>query len=177
MTPTTQDAELLPCPFCGGPPTLHRGMVAFTDVEIHCDDCSMVGPNFDEQKEMVANEAEAIAAWNTRAAPSQPSTPQDAGLIERARVWLSGDSSGPDNQYAIMRALADRLEALSQTANAEPEGWRGIESAPKDGVAVLTFGNGASWSGGYAIQPAGEAHRYPWERVTHWMPLPPAPDA
>jgi hypothetical protein len=43
-------------------------------------------------------------------------TTQDAGLIERARVWLSGDSSGPDNQYAIMRALADRLEAR--------EGWR-----------------------------------------------------
>ena len=62
-----EQAVLLPCPFCGGKATVCIGFAAFIDVEIHCDDCSMAGPNFDEQESVDENRAEAVAAWNTRA--------------------------------------------------------------------------------------------------------------
>ena len=102
-----------------------------------------------------------IAEYEGQSETPMTTTPQDAELIERARVWLSGDSSGPDNQYAIMRALADRLEAMSQglTAHqAKPVVWRGVRyvaaiptqeqrdavcltDLPKQGDAILVWIN------------------------------------
>lgn len=106
-------------------------------------------------------------------------TNQDAGLIERARLWLTGDSY--ENQYAIIRELADRLEALSQAATAEPEGWRGIESAPTDGRNVLVFCPRASDHGYNRIRLTWRkdgkwqgANNTSWP-PTHWMPLPVPP--
>jgi hypothetical protein len=76
----------------------------------------------------------------------------------------------------MLAALADRLEAR--------EGWRDIESAPKDGSVVLL---------GYPPHPRIDRSVYEgrWNRAqntwtscngfilhsdaTHWMPLPPAP--
>jgi hypothetical protein len=84
------------------------------------------------------------------------------------------------------RALADRLE--------QREGWRGIESAPKDGTNILVWKpetsrqaqateawfcrpyEGASdaqgwWQTGRGMIPQGIPGT-----PTHWMPLPPAPE-
>ena len=115
---------------------------------------------------------------------TQPMT--DRELITAARVWLSGDSSGPYNQYAIMRALADRLEALAS----RPDGWRGIESAPKDGTWVelwmtMPTPHGyasegphpviAKWDGENCWDVPFEDAWFVDADFTHWMPLPPAP--
>lgn len=108
-------------------------------------------------------------------------SPTDEELIAAARVWLSGDSSGPDNQYAIMRALADRLEALAS----RPDGWMVIESAPRDRpfwarktsneIALCWRHNPSSrtdevvtWTGNQGFRAV--EWRYP-------DPLPPAPQA
>ena len=87
-----------------------------------------------------------------------------------------------DHMHAATKLLcdeaADRLEALAS----RPGGWRGIESAPRDGTRFMAY------------EEADEAKFYPcwwqvdfsywegWQNVwdsepnpTHWMPLPPAP--
>ena len=101
-------------------------------------------------------------------------TPQDAGLIERLRT--------ADHLHLATKLLcdeaADRLEALSQAATAEPEGWREIESAPMgadvllyvprrlgDTVAMGRNTTGTQWW----ARNIGDL------KPTHWMPLPPAP--
>jgi hypothetical protein len=81
-------------------------------------------------------------------------TTQDAVLIERAAERILSHQIGHGDTKAVIAssvahlrktnsdewreavrlaeiALADRLEALSKTATAEPEGWKMIESAPK----------------------------------------------
>ena len=63
----------------------------------------------------------------------------DRELIAAARVWLSGDSSGPDNQYAIMRALADRLEAI-----ASRPGWVMVPREPTEEMVDAAMASGPS---------------------------------
>jgi Lar family restriction alleviation protein len=62
--------KLLPCPFCGGEASVHRGEHAFYDAKIRCAGCQAEGPIFDvddgEANEAGQNEAESIAAWNRR---------------------------------------------------------------------------------------------------------------
>jgi len=56
--------ELKPCPFCGGPGTLHapRGALG---AWISCAGCGLEGPT-----ETGVTEADATEAWNRRATPS-----------------------------------------------------------------------------------------------------------
>lgn len=63
--------ELKPCPFCGGKPTLHKGVVAFNDYEVQCE-CGINGPNFGSLDEVPYPREEAVSHWNTR-------TPPDSG--------------------------------------------------------------------------------------------------
>ena len=65
-----RDDALLPCPFCGGEASIHKGMVAFEDYEIHCDICGVCSPNFGALNETLTPQSDAIAAWNTRALPA-----------------------------------------------------------------------------------------------------------
>jgi hypothetical protein len=99
-------------------------------------------------------------------------TTQDAGLIERARDRVARRWE----VWAETLALADRLEALSQAATAEPEGWRPIESAPTDGRNVLVFCPRASDHGYNRIRLTWRkdgkwqgANNTLWP-PTHWMP-------
>lgn len=64
-----------------------------------------------------------------------------------------------------------------------PAGWRTMESAPRDGRDILMFrpqpkpGYAVVWfypAGGYWVSGP---ESFASERYTHWMPLPPAPDA
>ena len=91
--------ELKPCPFCGGNNLSAKADWMCCPVEylgqVHCDDCDMVGPlsefKYDTEEEA---KKDAIAAWNTRAAPAVK-----PGEIERivwsAMVWAR-ENPGPD---------------------------------------------------------------------------------
>ena len=76
--------------------------------------------------------------------------------------------------------------------------WQPIETAPKDGTAVLLYGlwqgeiNGIAdepttdigyWAGGSSDEPGNDWWRIStgdayacWMRATHWMPLPEPPN-
>ncbi len=61
--------------------------------------------------------------------------------------------------------------------------WQPIETAPRDGTEVLTFGkHGTSvlfWDDEYAAEKCWR-EKSAWlalrDEPTHWMPLPPAPE-
>lgn len=64
--------ELLPCPFCGSGKVETTGSMSRT--EVWCDSCNATGPSIfhggptDDRRTLNRCEAEAIAAWNRRAA-------------------------------------------------------------------------------------------------------------
>lgn len=115
------------------------------------------------------------------------STAQDWKGMDGAIAWhlIDRHADGWDDVGAMMNAWL--------AAQAEPQGWRPISEAPKDGATVLVFP--ASWSN-YTASMARwntDAHtkkpRPYWERndcfgkstlsrekpPTHWMPLPTPP--
>ena len=99
--------ELLPCPFCGGEAKLHFGLAGFDDAQIDCQSCASSGPNFDEspyQGEGARNynAAEAIIAWNTRAA--SPTGNWQETLNELQRL---------EEENAELRAVAKDLETAT----------------------------------------------------------------
>lgn len=88
-----------------------------------------------------------------------------------------------DHMHAATKLLcdaaADRLEALAS----RPDGWRGIESAPRDGRSVLVFCPRASDHGYERIRLTWRkdgkwqgANNTSWP-PTHWMPLPGPPES
>lgn len=66
-------------------------------------------------------------------------------------------------------------EAVHEAWNTRPDQWQPIETAPKDGTAIIVGGGTAEWNpnqyGWFSHQ--GQAI-IEWE-VTHWMPLPEPP--
>ena len=71
-------ADLKPCPICGS------DFLRVSDFEeyVACEDCGTLGPSG-------RNEAEAIAAWNRRAAP-----PEVTALVEALKM-LRGEEFWP----------------------------------------------------------------------------------
>ena len=72
----------------------------------------------------------------------------------------------------------------------KPEGWQPIETAPKDGTAIMLGARWGAWIGKYLpIYQSGYKPENPWSSLmlnhdhlsekryspTHWMPLPAAP--
>jgi hypothetical protein len=90
--------------------------------------------------------------------------------------------------------LADAFRTGFQAARALPvdglDAWQPIETAPKDGTAILLGARGGSWIGkwlpvytsGYVPDNKWSSlmlnHDHmgeKWQQPTHWMPLPAAP--
>lgn len=92
---------------------------------------------------------------------------------------------------AALRDAANRIRALARgNAGAVPEGWRPIDSAPKDGSWVLSAGGGAefgmpvkwnirvgAWECDACMLEDWDNQAEGYSRPTHWMPLPAAPVA
>ena len=117
------------------------------------------------------------------AGPPEPSveevvwpTPMDVDRVIEDH-WIMGEGPHPDVNEAIIKLFKDRLEALAS----RPDGWVGIESAPRDGRSVLVFCPRASDYGYERIRLTWRkdgkwqgANNTLWP-PTHWTPLPPAP--
>lgn len=67
-------------------------------------------------------------------------------------------------------SLKDAVRALS--ASAAQAGWQPIETAPKGQLVLLWATRGSARC---VIDDWGDFDRYNHPRITHWMPLPPAP--
>ena len=93
--------ELLPCPFCGGEAEIHPSNdwdVKFTGSTYFawCDKCETRGDYYN-------TEAEAIAAWNTRAERTcrMELTDLNSGSAYRD-VWLCGECGGQVEQHTFL---------------------------------------------------------------------------
>lgn len=102
------EAELEPCPFCGGAMLFRKALWpsdGCVDGIIHAapTDCGMIGFSTETIDESV------IAAWNTRTAASEAEQrARDKAIEECAKV---AERVG---QCANARGLDDRLEALGE---------------------------------------------------------------
>jgi len=115
-------------------------------------------------------------------------------IIERCAIAAEAqDRAGhewvPDSLWAnILRRAGENVRALKASPSAIPaggegEGWRPIESAPRDGTRILAWQDGdlyaVEWvyeapDEGYWIARCGQPVVTP-PTPTHWMPPPPAP--
>jgi Lar family restriction alleviation protein len=176
---------LEPCPFCGGEPqvrmpTERDGFAAH--VMCRC------GAQLYGHKRHFASEQEAVEAWNRRAHLTQPAQAVDVGAVNGVIVDLEERArNGGD-------AFPDEFESWAETltralAGEKAEGWRPIETAPRDGTPViLGYANSHSCEGFWM----GNPERNHWgetgwfdsdsdvlcEHAHHpdaWMPLPTPP--
>jgi len=128
---TTEDAALLPCPFCddAAPVQYARRYPIETDcdsVHVYCGTCDAVGPDYlvdmgdtDAEQNWPEAHANAIAAWNIRAGQSA----SDAGLLEA----LGG----------LMRCLLPVHMALMQRELVD-------DPLPREAVLFSHMGSGCS---------------------------------
>ena len=109
---------------------------------------------------------------------------------------VDGEKSARELISLAKQAEIDELRTAveSLAKDAEARGWQPIETAPKDGTAVMVYPG--TWSGRSASIAKWESDKYAkkprpyWSRdddfgrvtfsrehpPTHWMPLPPPPD-
>ena len=120
-SPATESA-LLPCPFCGGQPTLHDTTELVEGASsgdfYHCCDCGIVTG-------LSTTEAEAIAAWNRRPPVASP-----AGREEENNRLAAGAAPNPQDTQSppATRANARQLD-----------GWV-IEAEVRTKTGILTWG-------------------------------------
>lgn len=171
----TKDAVLAPCPFCGG----RAEIVNIDDGEnaggscVSCTRClASSNVEFEFKENFVSN-------WNRRTAAPLLDVTGEEGLREQIAAVLSDALL---NEYGARMDLVDELAGriapliTASIAQARAEGaaqWQPIETAPRDGTAVLVQAKGCvcvarvkpawnSWSsvpGDYSCHP------------TCWMPL------
>ena len=125
--------------------------------------------------------------------------------------WLEAVGGGPSakrcaallrEQHTRIAELESELEAVgaggvsgplmgrAAPPTAQAEGWRPIETAPKDGALIVLGARNGVWLGKYVpVYQSGYRPENPWSsmllnhdymaerytRPTHWMPLPPPP--
>lgn len=164
--------ELKPCPFCGAGETQIKENGRMWLGQCYSDPVSVsvrhwCAPADGQPSRMIErigrDEASAVSAWNTRIIP--PETTQ-LPVIAAGQV--------------IDKSAAKRIATLlgwHPKPVAVPPGWRGIESAPKDGTPVIAVVYGfqptiAEFSeaiGWHYCDEMGNCDEY---APTHWMPLP-----
>jgi len=110
--------------------------------------------------------------------------------MTRARRILTDNNPRPECNWGMLDTSSVILSALAATAQSEAsegrDAWQPIESAPKDGTAILLAAGGVGIGKWVDTFKSGAAANY-WMSlrldrfmtgpVTHWMPLPSAPVA
>jgi len=89
--------------------------------------------------------------------------------------WSDAFLYAPEDAAGIEKC-ADAILRLLSVPSVLPEGWRPIESAPKDGTRVIAVQDGLEpeiqyWHVRVGWVNDGDHYRDP----THWKPLPPPP--
>ena len=92
MTKKTQptDAELMPCPFCGGINIIHCGH------HMYCHACGADGPDADTQYE-----SDALAAWNRRTPQPVVREPLTVDEVEQLIAQWSYEVHGDRARYLV----------------------------------------------------------------------------
>lgn len=188
----TKLREALPCPFCGSKPEVGGGDYNYPWV-VECINpdcpvlCAMDGAD---------RKAQAIAAWNTRAALSTPCVEQDADEVERVAKAMAPtifapfsakEHGSPVNQQATQKMWLEKsLAALSAIQSRDA----GLSPAARDVLAERreqitregwtpehddTHSNGAlaaaaaCYARGEIIVDAGKQMLWPWH-PRWWKP-------
>lgn len=181
---TTDAPNAVSCPFCGSE-DIHNWSSDDHDPgkpswSVMCYGCECEGPH-------TTSETEAIAAWNTRPEASPQPTGERGELVSMIRVGLragyhyaqSSESYSDDELQFVFTQIRTAEEALAALSRPADEGWRPIESAPKDGTLVLLFERGTD-----DVRETGRwrVDRERWVvnnnsfwvvEPSHWRPLPP----
>ena len=160
---------LKPCPFCGGAAKLkptqrsapYPGGLPLYYVECSNDECE-TSLNFGE-----FSESEAIAAWNARSPTVPPTTPSSYPLFNHML-----------NEHGLTLVESELSEIMIAAEKCKPSPWIAFsERMPEAGMYVL-----ASVLGGdLHVAKCRNGFWFDWrlydiQAVTHWMPLPKAPD-
>jgi hypothetical protein len=103
-------------------------------------------------------------------------------LLQHVRLQAHKSGSRLIVQSMRANALQQAIDALPPAPPVSP--WRPIETAPKDGTDILACFGANCLVVGWDDDPehpgfswiTADGPRYPDQRFTHWMPLPPAPD-
>ena len=156
------------CPFCGGKAQIFgKQWTGFPFVE--CQICTV--------KISGGSKREAIAAWNTRARPQQDEATRDRLLESFGRALGNDPICGGRVGSDTVKYLVD-LALSAQQERSRDEGWRTIESAPRDGSRVLV------WAEQYSAACAAEFNGFHgWcihgtplrHQPSKWQPLPAPP--
>jgi Lar family restriction alleviation protein len=142
--------ELLPCPFCGknNGLTLELTPSETTRHFVMCTDCGAEGP-YD------LGESGAIESWNTR--PVEDKLRARIAELEAGNRWIPVEERLPETPYSD----------IGQEVLCLVNRW-GEYSV----FALKYDGEGKFYSGGWGKMATD------WtDRVTHWRPLPAAPEA
>ena len=97
-------------------------------------------------------------------------------MLRRVRKWLL--EVPPPGTYGCVTLLRAIDKALALSPPPAGDGWRGIDSAPKDGTVVIVFGG--RYETPVAVPADGDWWRSKTGRETnavptHWRPLPAPP--
>lgn len=138
-TPTLiERAELLSCPFCDSDEVFTKEWEdegGATRWLARCSACGCGTPS------LACGEAGIIAYWNKRAALKSPRPTLDVeGVARIVRKLLTehgvGDFHVPVQGRLERQAIGSIVALLSST-----DGWREIDSAPRDGTPILAYLN------------------------------------
>ena len=156
MADIPESTKLLPCPFCGGKPTAYEGRYTSS---VKCDN----GHAMHEYKPTLV---EAIAAWNTRAAP--PAMDREAvrldriGAVSERLLRRMRDVARQDGwALAVHGSMTRDLDVVAvpwtDAATVEPafvEAMRAAVASELGGVAVIGAGEDGR-TRGFKVKPNG----------------------
>lgn len=95
--------------------------------------------------------------------------------------WFTLIGGGPeDQQNALCEVIVGAVNALpaliAAARHQQPEGWRDIATAPKDGSKILVgFQGQFDWMQYVAYSAGPDTQSAGFARPTHWQPLPAPP--